>query len=75
MPLDETDRDRVQRAVLIDYTNHSNNRRPRRILPRYMYFGSNKYHTLPQWLLVAEDLDRAPGTLREFALKDIHSWE
>lgn len=61
-------------AVEIDYTNWKGERAKRVIIPhpQGLFFGANQYHTEPQWLLNATDVEKnAPRT---FALKDIHSW-
>lgn len=61
-------------VVVIDYVNYRGERSVRRILPlgRYMFFGADKFHTEPQWLLPAMDLDK--GAMRTFALRDIKEW-
>lgn len=61
-------------AVIIDYTNHSGERRKRRIRPLGLNFENNEWHPETQWILEAQDLDRG-GDIRGFALKDIHSWQ
>jgi predicted DNA-binding transcriptional regulator YafY len=58
--------------VIIDYTNWKGERSNRTILPTRMYWGSNEWHKEDQWLLEAHDIEK--GALRNFALKDIHSW-
>lgn len=59
-------------GVVIDYTNYRGERGERLIAPKEMFFGSNEYHTEPQWLLSA--FDPGKGEDRTFAMKDIHSW-
>lgn len=59
-------------SVTIDYTNWKGERDVRHILPLRVFFGHNEWHTEPQWLIEAHDLDKS--ALRTFAMKDIHSW-
>lgn len=57
--------------VKIDYTNWRGERSKRTIQPFSIRFGVSEWHRIPQWLLTAwTDAGR-----REFAMKDIHSWE
>lgn len=63
----------VAHPVRIDYTNWVGRRSKRNIVPVSIRFGVSRWHAIPQWLLLAHDLDR--GDDREFALKDIHYWE
>ena len=58
--------------VRIDYTNYQGKRSIRRIIPRSIVFESNEYHPEKQWLLYAFDLEKQE--FRNFAMKDIHSW-
>lgn len=58
--------------VVIDYTNHRGERAERRIRPLEVKFKTTEWHPEPQWLLRAFDIDKQE--LREFAMKDIHSW-
>jgi hypothetical protein len=60
------------RVVWIDYTNWKGERRIRRVLPERIMWGSDPYHTKPQFLLSAQDPEK--GT-RTFAMKDIHAWD
>lgn len=62
----------IRRAVTIDYTNYRGVRSDRRIIPIGISYGSNEWHTEPQWLLTAVDVDT--GEQRVFAIKDIHKW-
>ena|ERR1017187_10076700 len=63
----------MSKAVVIDYTNHRGERRNRRIQPTgRMAHHSNEWHTTPQWLLEARDLDI--DAIRWFAMVDIHAW-
>lgn len=41
----------------------------RRVLPRQVYFGNTNYHTQPQWLMEAFDLDKLE--VRIFAISEI----
>lgn len=59
--------------VMIDYTNYRGERSMRRIRPISMNFVSNEWHPEEQWLLTADDVEKA--AIREFAMKDIHSWQ
>lgn len=63
---------RAERVVTVDYTNWKGERSTRRIQPIRMLWGSNKWHTEPQWLLVAIDLDK--GDERVFAMSGFHGW-
>lgn len=58
--------------VVIDYTNHKNERRERSILPKYIYYGSTVWHAELQWMLVAHDTEK--NEVRTFAMSHIHSW-
>lgn len=58
--------------VIIDYTNWRGERRERKVVPKYIAFGSSKHHPGQQWLLVAEDIEK--GERRTFAMDGIHSW-
>lgn len=59
--------------VQIDYTNYRGKRATRRIKPICMKFGANQWHTEPQYLMLAYDYEKE--SLREFVMKDIHSWK
>lgn len=59
-------------AVNIDYTNWRGERSIRTIIPYSIRFGISGWHTEPQWLLRAFDVDK--GDDREFAMADIHRW-
>lgn len=59
--------------VKIDYTNYRGERRSRVVEPKEMIFGVSKWHPEPQWLLIAIDDEKSER--RDFAMKDIHSWE
>jgi hypothetical protein len=60
------------RPVTIRYTNHRGETANRRIVPVGIRFGTTEWHTEPQWLLQATDLDR--DATRTFAMKDIMEW-
>jgi predicted DNA-binding transcriptional regulator YafY len=60
------------RVVDIVYTNGRGETRPRRIQPIAVEWGSNQWHTEPQWLLTAVDAEN--GQVKTFAMKDIHLW-
>jgi hypothetical protein len=60
------------RDVVIDYTNYRGERSERRISPMSIGWGSNQWHPERQWLLSAVDIKK--GEIRQFAVKDIHSW-
>lgn len=65
--------DDADRVVLIAYTNHRGEVSLRRIIPQVFGFGANDYHTEPQFLLDAYDLEKRET--RTFAMKDIHFWK
>ena len=60
-----------ERKIRIKYTNYRGETSERTIIPheRELRFGANQWHTTPQWLLPAFDVDKKED--REFALKDI----
>lgn len=64
-----------RRQVDIEYTNHRDERLKRRIEPitGQLQFNYNNYHSVPCWLLTALDIS-GDGTLKTFAMKQIHSW-
>lgn len=60
------------KEVVIDYTNWRGERRLRKIRPLTgMQFTKTRWHPEQQWLVQAVDED---GTVKMFAMKDIHSW-
>ncbi len=63
----------VDRIVLIDYTNWRGERKKYHIIPGEMVFNKNEWHQEYQWLLEAEVVGK--GYVRQFAMKDVHSWE
>lgn len=59
--------------ISIDYTNWRGERSLREIVPQSIRFGTSEWHTTPQWLLLAFDIEKRVG--REFALDCIHEWK
>lgn len=60
--------------VRIDYTNYRGERKVYNVLPVNIWFGSNQFHgDKPQWFMTAWKAE--PHVQRDFAIKDIHSWE
>lgn len=53
----------------ISYVNYKNELGIRAIVPKKIFFGSNEWHSQPQWLLEALDLTKKK--LRFFAMADI----
>lgn len=49
-----------------EYKNWQGDTRLRHIVPLYLWFGENKFHPEPQWLLNGYDIEK--GRLRDFAL-------
>ena len=68
----ESDFHQVNAEVTFQYKNWKNETRIRRVTPGLLWFGSNKWHPDPQWLLTAFDEEK--GEDRDFALKDIQGW-
>lgn len=66
----------IRKQVDVDYTNYRGERRQRRIEPvqGQMHFNYNEFHSEPQWLLTALDIS-GDGTLKTFAMAQIHSWK
>jgi hypothetical protein len=62
-----------EQTVTIEYTNWRGEKGMRKILPEKIYFGSTEWHKEPQWLLRALDLEK--NASRDFAIKDICSWQ
>lgn len=60
-------------TVVIIYTNYKGITGPCEIIPKNIYFGTNKWHSIKQWLLIAHDVEK--DTERTFAMRDILSWE
>jgi len=61
------------RIVRVYYTNWKGETEWRTIIPHDIFFGLNKYHTEPQWLMVGWDLDKSSE--RIYAMKDIKEWK
>lgn len=59
-------------AVRIWYKNHRGVERSRKIRPISFEFRATKWHSEPQWILMAMDLEK--NQIRYFAMKDIHEW-
>jgi predicted DNA-binding transcriptional regulator YafY len=51
------------------YTNWQGVKESRRVIARYVWFGTTPHHLEPQWLLEAFDMDKRD--YRTFALSDI----
>lgn len=61
-----------ERIVTITYEHSKHGTVQRRILPIRTFFGTDKYHPEPQYLLTAWDLDKLEE--RTFALMNITGW-
>lgn len=57
-------------AYRFDYVNYRGEISTREVIPRYIYFGANQFHTEPQWLLKAYDPFKADE--RDFAMADMY---
>lgn len=55
--------------ITFTYTNWKGEVGQRRAIPLRLFWGSNQYHSEPQWLLEAHDLDK--DAHRTFAMKDM----
>ena len=62
-----------EKSVKILYTNWRGEKSWRTIVPESIYFGSTDWHPEQQWLLRALDIEK--NASRDFAMKDIASWE
>ncbi len=60
-------------TVEIGYNNWRGEYRKRAIYPKSIRFGTTQWHPEAQWLLEAVDIE--DGKIKEFGMKDIHSWE
>ena len=58
--------------VRIIYKNWKGITSERLILPERIWWGSTEWHTVPQWMMRAQDLDK--GEIRNFAMSDVLSW-
>lgn len=61
-----------EKIVSFEYINYKGVRSTRRVQPIEIRFGKTEWHNNPQWLLKAFDLDK--NAVREFAIKDIVTW-
>lgn len=59
----------VTHQVTFTYTNWRGEQARRRVGVMSIWFGSTKWHTEPQWLMHAIDLDKME--IRDFAMKDM----
>lgn len=59
-------------SVTVLYTNYRGEKAERRIRPITIWFGSNEYHSMPQWLLRAWCFKKSG--FRDFALANVHEW-
>lgn len=59
-------------TVEFEYTNWRGETGNRRVVPMKVFFGQTEYHTTPQWLLKAFDLDKQ--AIRDFAMVSIRKW-
>lgn len=59
--------------VEIVYTNWRGETSKRVIKPIKIWFGATNWHKQEQWLLKATDIEK--NAERDFALKDISSWQ
>lgn len=62
----------TKKQVKILYTNYRGETSLRSIIPIKIWFGSTEWHTSPQWLLNALDVQKEVE--RSFAMKDIKAW-
>lgn len=62
-----------EQVVTITYLNYRGNVTKRRVLPFKFHFGTNEWYKEPQWLMLAFDFEKQ--AMREFALKNVRSWE
>lgn len=59
--------------VEIDYTNYRGERSKRKVRPIRICFCVSQWHEGEQWIMTA--IDVAKLVVREFAMKDVHSWQ
>jgi hypothetical protein len=62
----------LQQNVIVSYTNFRGETDNRLIKPLKIWFGTNDFHSQPQWLIDVIDLER--NVERTFALNSIHKW-
>ena len=56
--------------IRVRYTNWRGETADRHLMPTSLWFGSTEWHSEPQWLMKAVDLEKG-GAVRDFALKDM----
>lgn len=59
-------------TVRFTYKNWRGETSERRVIPIGMGFGKTEWHPVPQWSMIAYDLDRE--AIRYFAPQDISNW-
>lgn len=59
----------AKKALVFEYKNYKGETAIRKVYPEDIWFGSNDYHTKPQWLMTAWDLEKKAW--RDFAIEDI----
>lgn len=57
------------RKISFSYMNYKGQFRRRKAVMIGIFWGSNQWHSKPQWLVKGEDLEK--GEIRTYALKDI----
>lgn len=57
------------RKVSFSYKNYKGEFRRRKAIMLGVYWGSNQWHTEPQWLVKGQDLEK--NAVRTYALRDI----
>lgn len=57
--------------IIFWYKNHRGKEEYRRVRPISIRFGSSEWHTEPQWLMLADDLEY--NKRREFAMRDMRN--
>lgn len=60
-------------TLVLDYTNHRGVMGRRTVIPIRCRYGLSPFHDGEQLFLTAFDVDK--NDVRDFAVKDIHSWE
>lgn len=65
--------DVTKNTVIITYTNWRGETGERQIVPIELWYGSTEWHSEPQWLLKALDVEKQAE--RDFAMADIASWK
>lgn len=69
MPLNAED---LQKQVKIRYEDYRGETSLRVVVPVKIWFGATEWHSEPQWLLEALDVQKRAD--RSFAVKDINEW-